>query len=161
MSERNTVRTDGGEDVISRLDAWGQGERSRLVAPPEPFIRQVRAARGPQERRRVVLRVIEGLALAAAIALVAYVAMRPSPAPTPRQEQVADLPRLPAPQDRGAVAVVSRESGPPTVVGITRRAIESGTLDWPEAARTRNAPAEPTRAADAYCTGCVDELTRL
>ncbi|MBX3403261.1 MAG: hypothetical protein KF699_07615 [Phycisphaeraceae bacterium] len=157
MSERNTGRTDGGEDVISRLESWGQHERARLVAPPDAYVRSVRAARGPRQMRRVV----EGLALAAAVALVAYVAMRPSPAPPPRQEQLADRPRLPAPPDHGAVAVVSREDGPPTVAGLTRRAIESGALDWPEAARTRIAPAEPARAADAYCAGCVEELTRL
>ena len=161
MSERNTGRTDGGEDVISRLDGWGQSERSRLVAPPEAIVRNVRAVREGSVGRRVVLRVIEGLALAAAVALVAYVAMRPGPAPTPRQEHVADRARLPAPQDRGAVVVVSRENGPPTVVGMTRLAIENGTLDWPESARTRIAPAEPTRAADAYCAGCVEELTKL
>lgn len=135
-------------DLTAQLDAWGQSERSRLVAPPEPFIRQVRAARGPQAGRRVVLRIIQGLALAAAVALVASVAFWPAPSSKPQDTPVVRS---------------TREETPTTLAGMTRRAVETDTLDWllESAPPPAAAPAAPARAADAYCAGCIDELTKL
>lgn len=135
-------------ELGTQLDAWGACERARLVAPPEPFIRQVRAAGRPREGRRVVRRVIERLALAAAVALVAYVALRPTPPSEPRHTPVVRS---------------TPDANPTTLAGMTRRAVETGTLDWlPEPAPLPAAePAAPARAADAYCVGCIDELTRL
>jgi hypothetical protein len=106
-------------------------------------------------------RVVEGLALAAAVAVVAYVALRPDSAPKAGPDHVAERPRDAAPREHGVMEVARREDGRPTVAGMTRRALESGTADWPEEDRPRIAPAERMRAADAYCAGCVDELTRL
>lgn len=151
MSE-HTNTTDS--ELGTQLDAWGARERARLAAPPEPFIRQVRAAGRPRELRRVARRVLEGLALAAAVALVAYVALRPSPPSEPR----------PTPVVRS-----TPDASPTTLAGMTRRAVETGTLDWllepapPAAAEPAASPPSPApaRAADAYCAGCIEELTRL
>ncbi len=153
MSERSTERTRCGDELVSRLDAWGEAERARPAALPEAFGRRVRAARGP----RVLRRVLEGLALAAAVGLVAYVAHRP--ASTPRREQSAD--RGPAPLDHGAAEIVAHGSAHPTAAGMARRAIQSGTTDWLEPVRSRGEQATPARAGDAYCAGCVDDLTRI
>jgi hypothetical protein len=153
MSERSTERTRGGDELASRLEEWGEAERARPAALPEAFARRVRAVRRP----RVLRRVLEGLALAAAVALVAYVVQRP--APTPRQAQTAH--RGPAPLDHGAAETVAHADAQPTAAGLARRAIQSGTTDWLEPSRANTDQAAPARAGDAYCAGCVDDLTRI
>lgn len=153
MPEQSTERTRGGDELVWRLDAWGEAERARPAALPGAFARRVRAARGP----RVLRRVLEGLALAAAVALVAYVLQRPLP--TPGSDRAAD--RGPAPLDHGAAEIVAHGSAQTTAAGMARRAIQSGTTDWLEPVRSRGEQATPARAGDAYCAGCVDDLTRI
>lgn len=78
------------------LNAWADDERAAPLAGDE-FLSRVRAERS--RRRTVVLGSIgAGLALAASLALVAWIGLSASTTPTPPDHQLADAPvSAPAP----------------------------------------------------------------
>ena len=139
-----TETSDSIDSLELRLDAWGQRERSGVAEPAPKFMRAVRAARGP----RLVARLAGAMALAAVLALVAYVAFRPAPSLSPIISP--DSTTLFQPPARAFTAGVGRNADVADVFGL---------LDAMPQPTGPSAPAP--RASDAYCAGCLEELTRL
>ena len=129
-----------------RLDAWANSERSRLVEPAPQFLRRVRAARP----RRIMPRIIEACVLAAGLALVAYVL------------STADSERRPGPDPDAGTPVATIPPARAFSIGTGRGADVADVFDLLDSMPQRPAPeSPPTRASDAYCAGCLDELTRI
>jgi len=128
----------------SQLDAWGKREGSRLVEPAPRFLNVVRAA----NLSRLSRRFIGALSLAAVLALVALIALRPdTQSPTQR-------PQVPGP-------VATRTDGPrATTAGLGRTADVETVLDL-LFVQPRSPALPPARPSDAYCAGCIDELLRI
>lgn len=138
---------DDVDSLELRLNAWGERERSGIAEPAPNFMRAVHAARGP----RLVARLAGALALAAVLSLVAYVAFRPatlvSPDVSPNSTMLTHTPAAPARA---------------FTVGIGRNADVASVFDLLDAMPQPAGPSAPTpRASDAYCAGCIEELTRL
>ncbi|GEM_PF-5904818 len=129
----------------SRLDAWGAAERSRVIEPPRKFPGQVRAA----HPRRTVVRVIKVCVLAASLAVVAYLL------------STVDLESVPSSGREGGVVVAASVPARALSVGTGRNADVEDVFDLLDSMPAPAPKDAPIRAADAYCTGCFDELSKI
>lgn len=148
MADRNS-----GCSIESRLEALGRAERDRLVEPDPRFLRAVREAAPPRPGAILLRRVTVLFAAAAAVVLAVLIAFQQRPAPvSPGTGDHSPLVRHSAADAAGApggimTAGFGRSIAPDDMLK---------SLDAPLAPREL-----PARAADAYCAGCLEELTRI
>jgi len=133
------------ELLESRLDAWGAAERSRVIEMPRRLHAQVHAARP----RRTLVRVMKACVLAASLALVAYLVS------TVETESGPDMDR------DESVVVAASVTARALSVGSGRNADVEDVLDLLDSMPATAPKEAPMRAADAYCAGCIDELTKI
>jgi hypothetical protein len=136
----------------ARLDAWGESEHARISEPAPRFLAAVRAAQPPRHVP-IARRITVFLAAAAAVALAAIVALRPPTDST----KTGDL--IPPTQ------LTASSSGAPERIFTAGRGRDLSIDDILNTVDSKPAPlgpaAAPVRASDAYCAGCIEELTRI
>lgn len=151
MADHNT-----NSSIESRLEAFGREERDRLSEPDPRFLRAVRDA-APMRADTLLLRRITVLfAAAAAILLAVLVALQTRPAPvSPGTGDYSPLVHRHDPDRLGAPGnILTAGHGR----GVDLDDMINSLDRAPSTPGPRDAPA---RAADAYCAGCIDDLTRI